>query len=105
MPLDANKARDLAPVLMRHISQSVANKHAGRLKDLSVYLAIVLRPLPAQTLVDLLKHPLCAREARRIVLNQLGSCYGRRFEDQWDFVRFAEEQKLGLDFTRRPQRP
>jgi hypothetical protein len=25
------------------------------------------------------------------------NCDGRPFADQWDFVRFAEEQKLGLD--------
>jgi hypothetical protein len=43
--------------------------------------------------------------ARRAVLEQLGSRYGRHFEDQWDFDRFAEEQKLGLDFTSPVQRP
>jgi hypothetical protein len=62
-------------------------------------------PLPAEMLVELLKHPLCVGEARRVVLDQLGSRYGRPFEDQWDFVRFAEEQKLGLDFTSPVQRP
>jgi hypothetical protein len=56
-------------------------------------------------LVELPKHPLCVGEARRVVLDQLGRVYSRRFEDQWDFVRFAEEQKLGLDFTSPVQRP
>jgi hypothetical protein len=62
-------------------------------------------PLPTKTLVDLLKHPLCVGAARRVVLDQLGSRYDRHFENQWDFVRFAEEQKLGLDFASPVQRP
>jgi hypothetical protein len=62
-------------------------------------------PLPAQALVDLLKHPLCVGEARRLVLAQLARHYGRPFADQWDFVRFAEGRKLGLDFTTPPRRP
>jgi hypothetical protein len=61
-------------------------------------------PFPAETLVELLKHPLCVGQAPRIVLDQLGRHYGRRFENQWDFVHFAEEQKLGLDFTSPVQR-
>jgi hypothetical protein len=62
-------------------------------------------PLPAQALVELLKHPFCVGEARRLVLAQLARHYGRPFADQWDFVRFAEEHKLDLDFTTPPQRP
>jgi hypothetical protein len=62
-------------------------------------------PLRAQTLVELLKHPLCVGEARRLVLDQLQRHYNRPFADQWDFVRFATEQKLGLDLTTPPQRP
>jgi hypothetical protein len=54
-------------------------------------------PLPAQVLVDLLKHPLCVGGARGVVLGQLGRHYDHSFADQWDFVRFAEEQRLGLD--------
>jgi hypothetical protein len=62
-------------------------------------------PLPAQTLVELLKHPLCVGDARRFVLDQLQRHYGRPFADQWDFVRFVTEQKLDLDLTSPPQRP
>src|SRR5262249_43906908 len=62
-------------------------------------------PLPPQVLVELLKHPLCVGEARRAVLDVLGTRYRRTFTDPWDFVRFAEEQKLGLDFTSPPKRP
>jgi hypothetical protein len=62
-------------------------------------------PLPAQALVDLLKHPLCVGAARRPVLAQLARHYGRSFADQWDFVRFAEGRELGLDFTTSPRRP
>jgi hypothetical protein len=62
-------------------------------------------PLPSQMLVDLLKHPMCVGEGRRAVLDALGVRYKRTFSDQWDFVRFATERKLGLDFTTPPQRP
>jgi hypothetical protein len=62
-------------------------------------------PLPAQTLVDLLKQPFCVGEARRLVLGQLARHYQRPFADQWDFVRFAQEQELPLDLLTPPQRP
>lgn len=66
-------------------------------------LQLPLEPLPSglptPQLVELLKSPLCVNQARRGVLDQLGSRYDRQFDDQWDFVRFAEEKKLGLDFT------
>ena len=38
-------------------------------------------------------------------LEQAGNRYQRPFADLWEFVRFAEEQKLGLDLTSPPQRP
>jgi hypothetical protein len=66
-------------------------------------LAPLPEPLPAMTLVELLKQSLCVGEARRAVLDALGTRYHRHFTDQWDFVHFAEEQKLGLDFTTPPQ--
>jgi hypothetical protein len=61
-------------------------------------------PLPAQLLVDLLRDPLCVGEARQVVLGQLARHYGRPFADQWDFARFAEEQRLGLDLLGPPPR-
>jgi serine/threonine protein kinase len=63
------------------------------------------RKLSDQESVALLKHPLCIGQARRVVLDHLGSKYQRSFTDQWEFVRFAEEQKLGLDYTTPPKRP
>jgi hypothetical protein len=62
-------------------------------------------PLPAQTLVDLLKDPVCVGEAQRLVLDQLARHYDRPFADQWDFARFAEEQRLGLNLTSPPRAP
>jgi hypothetical protein len=58
-----------------------------------------------QELVELLKLPLCVGFARSAVLAQLGWQHQRTFADQWEFVRYAEEQKLGLDFTSPPRRP
>jgi hypothetical protein len=62
-------------------------------------------PLPAQMLVDLLKHPLCVRGARRAVLDQLSRHYTRAFADQWDFVAYARRHKLDLDLTSPLPRP
>jgi hypothetical protein len=62
-------------------------------------------PLPAQTLVDLLKQPFDVDEARPLVLEQLARHYQRPFADQWELVRFAQEQKLDLDLLTPPQRP
>src|SRR5262249_45089705 len=61
--------------------------------------------LSTQDLVELLKMPTCLGEVRRVILDQLGNRYGRRFETHWDFVRYAQEQRLGLDFTTPPKRP
>src|SRR5262249_13024993 len=61
--------------------------------------------LSTQQLVELLKMPTCIEPTRRILLDQLGNRYRRTFADVWQFVRFAREQDLGLDFTTPPQRP
>jgi serine/threonine protein kinase len=61
-------------------------------------------PLPPQFLVNLLKQPTCISDARRVVLDVLQMHYHRPFVDQWDFVRFAQEQNLGLDLTSPPKR-
>ena len=63
------------------------------------------RRLSDQDLVELLKDPLCVGEARWGVLDQLGLQHRRAFANQWEFVRFAEEQNLGLDFISPPKRP
>jgi hypothetical protein len=62
-------------------------------------------PLPTQTLVDLLKQPLCVGEARRLVLDQLSRHYRRPFADQWEFVEYAQEQQLALDLLSPPVPP
>ena len=72
-------------------------------------LAFALEPPPCrfstQQLVELLKHPFCADQARRVVLEQLENRYRRPFANHWEFVRYAQEQRLGLDFTTPPRRP
>jgi hypothetical protein len=55
---------------------------------------------------NLLKMPTCVAEVlRRVILDQLGNRYGRRFATHWDFVRYAPQQGLNLDFTAPPKRP
>jgi serine/threonine protein kinase len=61
--------------------------------------------LSTQDLVELLKMPTCFGGARKIVLKHLGNRYGRTFANHWDFVRYAKEQHLDLDFTTPPKRP
>ena len=61
--------------------------------------------LSTQQLVELLKMPTCIGEARRVILDQLGNRYRRPFADVWQFVHYAEEQKLGLDFASPPRKP
>jgi serine/threonine protein kinase/DNA-binding phage protein len=61
-------------------------------------------PLPAQTLVDLLKHPLCVGEPRQMVLGQLARRYDRPFADQWEFVEYVQQHKLDLDLSTPLQR-
>jgi hypothetical protein len=72
-------------------------------------LAAAGQPLPCrlttQDLVELLKMPTCIGGVRRVILNQLGNRYGHRFATHWDFVRYAQQQGLNLDFTTPPKRP
>jgi hypothetical protein len=72
-------------------------------------LAPALEPLScrlsSQELVELLKQPTWTGLARRVVLDQLENRYRRQFADQWAFIRFAQEEHLGLDFTSPPKRP
>ena len=63
------------------------------------------RPLPPQTLVELLKHPFCVGEARRAVLDALAFTYNRPFKDQWEFVEYAQTHQPQLDLLTPPKRP
>jgi hypothetical protein len=56
-------------------------------------------------LVDLLKMPTCGREARQVIVRQLGWQCGRTFADQWEFVDWAREHRSDLDLTSPPVRP
>jgi hypothetical protein len=98
------------PVQRRAVAITVATGASaqGPLLPLAL-LPTADEPLPCrlttQELVELLKMPTCVGPVRRLILDQLGNRYGRRFETQWDFVRYAGEQGLDLDFATPPQRP
>ena len=81
---------------------------AGLLASLPL-LPAATEPLPCrlstQDLVELLKMPTCIADVRHVVLNQLGNRYGRHFNTHWEFVRYAQQHGLELDFTTSPQRP
>ncbi len=61
--------------------------------------------LSTQDLVELLKMPTCFGKAREVVLKHLCNRYGRTFANHWEFVRYAPEKGLNLDFTTPPKRP
>jgi hypothetical protein len=63
------------------------------------------RPLPPQSLVELLKYPFCIRGARRAVLDALEFTYKRPFKDLWDFVEYAQQHQPQLDLLTPPKRP
>lgn len=56
-------------------------------------------------LVELLKFPTLNGKSRRLVLDHLENRYKQKFNTHWDFVRYAKEQQLGLDFDSPPTRP
>jgi hypothetical protein len=109
-PLSAALGGDQRRQGVQAVAAAVGSLHNGQ--GLATALAL-LRPaaepyrglLSDQELVELLKLPLCVGPARRAVLDQLGWQHQRTFADQWEFVRYAEERKLGLDFTSPPRRP
>ncbi|HJT78385.1 MAG TPA: serine/threonine-protein kinase, partial [Gemmataceae bacterium] len=90
------------------IVSAIGTTTNGPLSSLPM-LPAATEPLPCrlatQDLVELLKMPTCFGKVRRVILDQLGNRYGRRFVTHWDFVRYAQEQGLHLDFTTPPQRP
>jgi hypothetical protein len=61
--------------------------------------------LSTQQLVELLKMPTCGGNARRVILDQLGGRYRRRFGNLWAFLSYAEEHKFNLELTSPPKRP
>jgi hypothetical protein len=89
-----------------YLALGLSQLSAGQVPTLMV---VATEPFPcrltSQDLVELLKMPARFGPARRVVLDHLGNRYGRRFVNHWAFVRFATEQKLGLDFTTPPKRP
>jgi tRNA A-37 threonylcarbamoyl transferase component Bud32 len=113
-------AGSLATVLLPHDTRDLAGRvrsitlavggagGPGQLLALTAHLRPVVAPLPdplpPQALVDLLKHPLCVGGARRVVLDALRVHYRRPFADQWEFARFARENRIPLDLTSPPVR-
>jgi hypothetical protein len=49
--------------------------------------------------------PTCFAYARKFVLEHLGIRYGHTFANHWEFVHYAQEHGLDLDFTAPPKRP
>ncbi len=98
-----------SPAVQQQRSMAATAVAIGQPLPLLAFLQSATQSLPCrlstQRLVELLKMPTCIGEGRRVVLDHLGNRYQRRFADQWKFVRYATEERLGLDFTSPPQRP
>jgi hypothetical protein len=99
---------DLPPQTASNISASVAcsGDGVGLASSLALLHQVIEPPCRFTTpqLVEMLKEPLCVGPARRDILDQLEIRYRQKFIDQWEFVRFAQERNLGLDFTGQPKR-
>ena len=77
-----------------------------RTRAFLIFRSVSASPYPTTPqLVELLKMPTCFGAARRVILDHLERRYHRRFNTVWAFVRFAEAERLGLDFTTPPVRP
>jgi hypothetical protein len=100
-PRDAARLATDSVVLARAMTE---NKDIIKRSGLAASLAPLFGRLELAEQVALLKRPLCVGAARPLVLDQLEIRYRRKFADQWDFVRFAEEKRLGLDLAGPPKR-
>jgi tRNA A-37 threonylcarbamoyl transferase component Bud32 len=103
-----NRTRSTVQQRAASITAAIGISAQGPARSLPL-LPAASEPLPCrlstQDLVELLKMPTCVGGIRRVILDQLGNRYGRRFDTHWDFVRFAQQQRLDLDFTTPPKRP
>jgi hypothetical protein len=60
-------------------------------------LAKAAKNLNKESLIHLLKNPVCVGLPRRIILDELGQRTGQHFAGVWDFVAWAEEHEPTLD--------
>jgi hypothetical protein len=105
-PVEPRELSGRAAAVVAAVGGPAGSGHAvGTPALLRPALAPLPCPFATPELVELLKYPTCVGPARRMILDQLGQRYRRRFADHWAFVRFAQQQKLDLDFTSPPQRP
>jgi len=51
------------------------------------------------------RHGSRSSVTRPVHCRELSNRYGRRFDRHWDFVRYAQQRGLNLDFTTPPKRP
>lgn len=75
---------------------------------LGVNMVRAAEPFPArfsdEFMVAWLQRPIGVGPWRRVILDVLGTKHRRHFRDPWDYVRFAQERDLSIDFTAGPQR-
>jgi tRNA A-37 threonylcarbamoyl transferase component Bud32 len=100
--LDVKDAGPAATTLCQAMTKTT---NSDQLSKSAQGLAAALSRFSTQQLVDVLKQPTCFGQARRVILDRLETRYRQKFNDHWDFVRFAEDRKLGLDLTSPPRRP
>jgi hypothetical protein len=102
---------DITPAQVRRKAVATTSLAVAAALPLHALLACAwaTEPVPCrllpQDIVDLLKMPTCWGKPRQFLVEQLGNRFGRTFANHWDFVRFAREQHLDIDFTSPPKRP
>jgi len=81
---------------------------AGQMLDAVITIMPAAAPFPCrattQELVELLKMPTCVGPVQRVVLDHLGNRFDHSFRDPWEFVTFANDRGLELDWLSPPQR-
>jgi hypothetical protein len=68
-------------------------------------LQLLVSKMSMPEIVELLKNPICVGLAQSIILEQLQQKHRVVFADQWAFIRFVQEKKMGLDFVTPPNPP
>jgi hypothetical protein len=68
-------------------------------------LTALTEQLDRDQLLDLLKHPICVGDARKIVLRRLEVVMNHPFATVWDLVDYLEQTEPGLDLSTPPTRP
>jgi hypothetical protein len=87
------------------VSLMAAYDNPSLVEALAKGLATAAGKLDKNSLIDLLKNPVCAGRAQEVILQELGKRTGQTFPTLWAFVAWAEEHEPALDLASPFRRP